>query len=125
MIAATTGFGVAFVVLPIPVGLVLGWLVVTNVEDRPTKTKLLAAIAASVVLCYVTLLLSLCSVSENSALPHPRRCEGGTPLTPLLGIPPLVMLAIFAGPTRGPWPWMSGVGILAAAVVLPYFWLMG
>lgn len=107
------------VLLPIAVAVVLGWLVVAYVGDPPTRMKLLWWIAASLLLCFWTVLLGACGVRENTPVPHPERCGEGYPLLPLVGIPLLFLIIIVAGPKRGLWPWVIGALIFAASVVIP------
>lgn len=113
---------VLILVGPLLTGSVIGWLVAANVRDRPTKSRLMVAIGASVVLCYVALLLSTCGLSENGALVHPGRCEEGkVQLLPLAGIPILILLAVFAGQRTGPMPWIAGAVIFLVAIVVPWY----
>ncbi|HEX8751985.1 MAG TPA: hypothetical protein VF731_01100 [Solirubrobacterales bacterium] len=94
-------------------------------NNHELRAALWWGVTASVVLAYVSLILSLCGLAENRSMVYRARCEGQTDLLPLIGIPILIGLPFFA--VRGNWAvcLLIGIAVTATAIAIPWWLLAG
>jgi hypothetical protein len=105
------------------IGAALFGVVLACTSDRRTRIAFAWAIAASIVLAFGATLMSLCTLAEGHTSLYESRCKSGSHDWPLLGIPFLLVLALFARWIRGPVLWLAGAAIFLAALAVPYFWI--
>jgi hypothetical protein len=111
------------VLAPLLIGVALFGVVLACTSDRRTRIAFGWAIAASVVLSFWATLMSLCTLAEGHTSLYESRCKGGGHNWPLVGIPLLLILALFARSIRGPALWLAGAAIFFAALAVPFFWI--
>jgi len=111
------------VLAPLVAGLALFGLVLACTRERRTLIAFAWAIAGSVALAFGAILMSLCTLVEESTSLYEARCEDGSYLWPLLGVPLLLGLAAFGRSLRGTTLWLSGAVVFLAALAGPFFWL--
>lgn len=111
------------ILAPVFIGAALFALVLVCTGDRRMRIAFAWAISASVVLAFGATLLSLCNVVEGHTSLYKERCRSGTDEWPLLGIPILLALALFARSLRGIALWLIGAVVFLAALAVPYLWL--
>lgn len=98
-------------------------LVLICTKDGRVRIAFGLAISGSIVLAFGATLMSLCTLVEESSELYRARCESQTYNWPLLGIPVLLGLALFARSIRDPLLWIVGAGVFLSALAVPFFWL--
>lgn len=108
---------------PLLIGAALFGLVLLCTDDRRTRTAFGFAIGGSVLLSFGATLMSLCTLVEEPTDLYRARCESQSYDWPLLGIPILLGLSLFARSIRGSLLWILGAGVFVIALGLPFLWL--
>lgn len=112
------------VLAPLLIGAALFGVVLLCTGDRRVRTAFGFAIGASILLSFGATLMSLCTLVEESTDLYRARCESRTYDWPLLGIPILLGLALFARSIRDPLLWILGGAVLVVALGVPFLWLV-
>lgn len=111
------------VLAPILIGAALFGLVLLSTDDQRARIAFGFAIGASILLTFGATLMSLCTLVEESTDLYRARCESRTYDWPLLGIPTLLGLALFARSIRDPRLWILGGAVFLTALGVPFLWL--